>query len=79
MQKKFRKPNPTRSSPIVLDNYPGKRGCRPIRLLYKQSDRIIAQPGQEEGGGRINGAFLNERLIDEISLVVYPGIYSCCH
>jgi riboflavin biosynthesis pyrimidine reductase len=27
-----------------------------------------------EGGGRINGAFLKARLIDEISLLVYPGI-----
>ncbi|MDQ0473196.1 RibD family protein [Labrys wisconsinensis] len=27
-----------------------------------------------EGGGRINGAFLEQRLIDEISLLVYPGI-----
>ncbi len=27
-----------------------------------------------EGGGIINGAFLKERLIDEISLLVYPGI-----
>jgi 5-amino-6-(5-phosphoribosylamino)uracil reductase len=27
-----------------------------------------------EGGGLINGAFLNARLIDEISLLVYPGI-----
>ena len=27
-----------------------------------------------EGGGRINGAFLKEGLIDEISLLVYPGI-----
>jgi riboflavin biosynthesis pyrimidine reductase len=26
-----------------------------------------------EGGGHINGAFLQERLIDEISLLVYPG------
>ncbi|WP_264583330.1 RibD family protein [Rhodoblastus acidophilus] len=27
-----------------------------------------------EGGGRINGAFLKAGLIDEISLLVYPGI-----
>lgn len=27
-----------------------------------------------EGGGNINGAFLQARLIDEISLLVYPGI-----
>jgi 5-amino-6-(5-phosphoribosylamino)uracil reductase len=27
-----------------------------------------------EGGGRINGAFLEAGLIDEISLLVYPGI-----
>jgi riboflavin biosynthesis pyrimidine reductase len=27
-----------------------------------------------EGGGRINGAFLKEGLIDEISLLVYPAI-----
>lgn len=27
-----------------------------------------------EGGGRINGAFLNAGLIDEISVLVYPGI-----
>ena len=27
-----------------------------------------------EGGGRINGAFLKGGLIDEISLLVYPGI-----
>jgi 5-amino-6-(5-phosphoribosylamino)uracil reductase len=27
-----------------------------------------------EGGGRINGSFLKEGLIDEISLLVYPGI-----
>jgi riboflavin biosynthesis pyrimidine reductase len=27
-----------------------------------------------EGGARINGAFLKEGLIDEISLLVYPGI-----
>jgi 5-amino-6-(5-phosphoribosylamino)uracil reductase len=27
-----------------------------------------------EGGGIINGAFLRQRLIDEISLLVYPGI-----
>jgi len=27
-----------------------------------------------EGGGMINGAFLKNRLIDEISLLVYPGI-----
>jgi riboflavin biosynthesis pyrimidine reductase len=27
-----------------------------------------------EGGGRINGAFLKEGLIDEISLLIYPGI-----
>jgi 5-amino-6-(5-phosphoribosylamino)uracil reductase len=27
-----------------------------------------------EGGGTINGAFLKARLIDEISLLVYPGI-----
>jgi riboflavin biosynthesis pyrimidine reductase len=27
-----------------------------------------------EGGGRINGAFLKEGLIDEVSLLVYPGI-----
>ena len=27
-----------------------------------------------EGGGLINGAFLKARLIDEISLLVYPGI-----
>lgn len=27
-----------------------------------------------EGGGLINGAFLNAELIDEISLLIYPGI-----
>ena len=27
-----------------------------------------------EGGGRINGAFLKAGLIDEISLLIYPGI-----
>jgi riboflavin biosynthesis pyrimidine reductase len=27
-----------------------------------------------QGGGRINGAFLKEALIDEVSLLVYPGI-----
>ena len=27
-----------------------------------------------EGGGRTNGAFLNAGLIDEISIIVYPGI-----
>jgi riboflavin biosynthesis pyrimidine reductase len=27
-----------------------------------------------QGGGMINGAFLKNRLIDEISLLVYPGI-----
>ncbi|WP_074078475.1 dihydrofolate reductase family protein [Microvirga massiliensis] len=27
-----------------------------------------------EGGGRINGAFLKAALIDEISLLIYPGI-----
>ena len=27
-----------------------------------------------EGGGRINGAFLNAGLIDEVSVLVYPGI-----
>lgn len=27
-----------------------------------------------EGGGRINGAFLKRQLIDEISMLVYPGI-----
>lgn len=27
-----------------------------------------------EGGGRINGSFLKKGLIDEISLLVYPGI-----
>ena len=27
-----------------------------------------------EGGGRINGSFLKSGLIDEISLLVYPGI-----
>jgi len=27
-----------------------------------------------EGGGRINGSFLKAGLIDEISLLVYPGI-----
>ena len=27
-----------------------------------------------EGGGIVNGAFLNARLIDEISLLVYPGL-----
>jgi riboflavin biosynthesis pyrimidine reductase len=27
-----------------------------------------------EGGGRTNGAFLKAGLIDEISLLVYPGI-----
>jgi riboflavin biosynthesis pyrimidine reductase len=27
-----------------------------------------------EGGGRTNGAFLKKRLIDEVSLLVYPGI-----
>lgn len=27
-----------------------------------------------EGGGRINGAFLKADLIDEISLLIYPGI-----
>ena len=27
-----------------------------------------------EGGGVINGAFLKARLIDEISLLIYPGI-----
>src|SRR4029077_1786950 len=31
----FGDPNPTRSSPIVLDDYTGKRGCRPVRLLYQ--------------------------------------------
>lgn len=27
-----------------------------------------------QGGGIINGAFLNEGLIDELSLIIYPGI-----
>ena len=27
-----------------------------------------------EGGGRLNGAFLNAGLIDEVSVLVYPGI-----
>lgn len=27
-----------------------------------------------QGGGIINGAFLNERLLDELSLIIYPGI-----
>jgi riboflavin biosynthesis pyrimidine reductase len=27
-----------------------------------------------EGGGQINGAFLKQKLIDEISILVYPGI-----
>jgi riboflavin biosynthesis pyrimidine reductase len=27
-----------------------------------------------EGGGILNGAFLKARLIDEVSLLVYPGV-----
>ena len=28
-----------------------------------------------EGGGRINGAFLKHRLIDEFSTLIYPAVY----
>ena len=38
----FRDTNPTRSSTIKLDSYPGKRRCRPVRMLHKDSNRIIA-------------------------------------
>src|SRR6516165_4311594 len=39
--------NPTRSSAIVLDNYSRKRRRRPVRVLHKQGDRIIAELAQE--------------------------------
>jgi riboflavin biosynthesis pyrimidine reductase len=48
------------------------------RNLHRAMDTLGAAFGVKtlllEGGGRINGAFLKARLIDEISLLVYPGI-----
>ena len=43
----FGDPNPTRSSSIVLDNYRAERGYRPIRMLYKDADRIVTELAQE--------------------------------
>ncbi|MBV8174904.1 MAG: dihydrofolate reductase family protein [Verrucomicrobia bacterium] len=50
----------------------------PIKLNLAQYETLGKTFGLKtlllEGGGRINGAFLKEGLIDEISLLVYPGI-----
>lgn len=46
--------------------------------LHKMLGTLSADFGLEtillEGGGVINGAFLKESLIDELSVIVYPGI-----
>jgi hypothetical protein len=41
-QRQFRRPQPTRSSTIVLNNYPAERRYRPVRMLHKDVDRIVA-------------------------------------
>ena len=39
--------NPTCNSTIVLDNYPAEWRCRPVRMLHKEDNRIIAELAQE--------------------------------
>src|SRR5260221_319072 len=39
--------NPTRNSTIVLDNHRAEWRCRPVRMLHKVDNRVIAQLTQE--------------------------------
>src|SRR6516225_9374250 len=39
--------NPTSNSTIVLDNHRAEWRCRPVRMLHKDNNRIIAELAQE--------------------------------
>ena len=39
--------NPTCNSAIVVDNHPAEWRCRPVRMLHKDDNRIIAELTQE--------------------------------
>jgi len=54
--------------------FAGPDGHNLHRAMDTLGDAFGAKTVLLEGGGRINGAFLKAGLIDEISLLVYPGI-----
>jgi 5-amino-6-(5-phosphoribosylamino)uracil reductase len=54
--------------------FAGSKGEDLPRAMNTLGDAFGVETLLLEGGGLINGAFLNARLIDEISLLVYPGI-----
>lgn len=45
-----------------------KAGVEDLSLVFGASSILL------EGGALINGAFLQQRLIDELSLLIYPGL-----
>jgi riboflavin biosynthesis pyrimidine reductase len=54
--------------------FAGPDGSNLHRAMHTLGEAFGVKTILLEGGGRINGAFLKARLIDEISLLVYPGI-----
>jgi len=54
--------------------FAGPDGTDLRRAMDVLGDAFAAKTLLLEGGGIVNGAFLKQGLIDEISLLVYPGI-----
>jgi 5-amino-6-(5-phosphoribosylamino)uracil reductase len=54
--------------------FAGRDGKDLVAALDSLGDVFGAKTLLLEGGGVVNGAFLKARLIDEISLLVYPGL-----
>lgn len=54
--------------------FAGPEGHDLVRAMDVLGDSFSVKTLLLEGGGRINGAFLKAGLIDEISLLVFPGI-----
>jgi 2,5-diamino-6-(ribosylamino)-4(3H)-pyrimidinone 5'-phosphate reductase len=52
----------------------GKSSIDLANAVHRLEDHFGIRTLLLEGGGRINGAFLQANLVDEVSLLVVPGI-----
>jgi riboflavin biosynthesis pyrimidine reductase len=55
--------------------FAGRRGEDLAGAMAQLADVFGVKKLLLEGGGRINGAFLKHRLIDEFSTLIYPAVY----
>ena len=54
--------------------FAGPKGDDLVRAMEEIASLLGVKTLLLEGGGKINGAFLKHKLIDEFSILIYPGV-----